>query len=85
MHIYELAATPTERPYNNKLTGQNLNSPPHITVHLQANTQSQACKRAAILPTHPSPPTTQTETKFSDKKLTKNFGNRKLTVIFAKY
>lgn len=57
-----LSTTPGERQYYYLTDGQN-NNPPHIGAHLQAlqsQRTDQPCKRAAILPTHPSPPTTPT-------------------------
>jgi len=53
----------------------------HICKPHKDNAQTQACKRAAILPTHPSPPTTQ---KHFDENSAKNFGNRNLMTKFAK-
>lgn len=49
----------------------------HICKPHKANTQPQACKRAAILPTHESPPTNP------DKNTTKNFGRQKQFIIFG--
>lgn len=46
---------------------QKLNNPPHIAAHLQvaqAQAKAKLCKRAAILPTHPSPPVTPTEKRY---------------------
>lgn len=55
---------PTERTYNHQLTDTHSTTHrtlQHICKPHKANAQSQACKRAAILPTHPSPPTTSTK------------------------
>ena len=57
-----LSATPTEGLYNKQLTDKSSTTDrtlQHICKPHKANAQTQACKRAAILPTHPSPPTTR--------------------------
>ncbi len=61
--ISKLSATPTERPYYYQLTDKistTHRTLQHICKLHKANAQPQAFKRAAILPPHPSPPTTLT-------------------------
>jgi hypothetical protein len=53
--INELSATPTEQPYYYRLTEKTSTTHrtlQHICKPHKANAQTQACKRAAILPTH---------------------------------
>lgn len=62
-YIQELAATADERPYYYQLTDKTSTTHrtlQHICKPHQVNAQTKAYKRAAILPMHPSPPTTQT-------------------------